>query len=149
MRPAGSWSLSAAPRPLPCSPVTVSACPLETFKRRSANELGGVLANCASRRHRLDAADRHRNSHRLLADLLALALEISGRGRGCASHRPATDCARLLCPRSTWFAEPAWPLVGVAHRPHSGLHFRRTSDRVFAIQPAIRRTTVRRIIRRG
>src|SRR5258708_39634848 len=146
MRPANSWSLCAAPRPLRCSPVTASACPRETFERRSINELGGVLVDGASRSHRLDAADRRRNSHRLLADLLPLALEISGRGRGCASHCATTDCARLLCPRSTWFAEPARPLVGVTHRPHSGLHFRRAGDRVFVIQPAICRTTVRRII---
>src|SRR6266478_1627832 len=149
MRPANFWSLSAAPRPLPCSPVTVSACPRETFERRSTNELGGVLVDRASRGYRLDTADRHRNSHRILADLFPLALEISGRGRGCASHRPAADCARLLCPRGAWFAEPAWPLVGVAHRPHSGLHLRRAGDRVFVIQPAICRTTVRRIIRRS
>src|ERR1700674_4781989 len=130
MRPVNSWNSCAPPKPLPCSPVTVSACPRETFKRRSVNELGGLLVDSASRSNRLDAADRDRNSHRVLAYLLALALEISGRSCGRASNRSAADGARLLCSRSTWFAEPARPLVGVAHRPHSGLHFRRPGDRL-------------------
>jgi len=30
---------------------------------------------------------------------------------------------RFLCPGSPRFAQPARPLVGVAHRPHAGLHF--------------------------
>src|SRR5258708_34114158 len=103
MRPANFSNSCAAPRPLPCSQLTVSACPREIFKRRSINELGGVLVDGASRSHRLDAADRRRNSHRLLADLLPLALEISARGRGSASPCATTHCPRLLCPRSTWF----------------------------------------------
>src|SRR3977135_343695 len=117
MRPANSWNSCAAPRPLPCLPVMASVFLRETLERRSINELGGVLVDRASRSHRLNAADRDWNSHRILADLFALALEISGRGRSCASHRPAPDSARLLRPGSSRFAEPARPLVGVAHRP--------------------------------
>src|ERR1700676_3477471 len=126
MRPANSWNSCAPPKPLPCSPVTASTC-----LRRSTNELGGVLADSASRGYRLDAADRDRNSHRVLAYLLALALEISGRSRGRINARPAAEGARLLCPHSTRFADPARPLVGFDHRPQSSLHFRNASDRVF------------------
>src|SRR5208283_2484866 len=106
---------------------------------KERNELGGVLVDGASRSHRLDAADRDRNPHRLLADVLALALEISGRGRGRASHRPAADRARFLCPGGARFAEPARPLVGISHWPHAGIHFRRAGDRVVVIRSAIRR----------
>src|SRR5258708_19749094 len=96
-------------------------------------ELGGVLVDGGSCGYRLEAGERRRNSHRVLADLFPLALEISGGGCGCASYRTAADCARLLCPGGTWFAEPARPLVGVAHRAHSGVHIRRAGDRVFVI----------------
>src|ERR1035441_6493318 len=32
MRRAGSWNFCAAPRPLPCSPVTASACPRRSIE---------------------------------------------------------------------------------------------------------------------
>src|SRR5208282_668151 len=147
MRLAGFWTSCAAPRPLRCSPRMVSACLRRSMPReRPGNELGGVLVDRASGSYRFDAADRDRDSHRLLADLLTLALEISGRGRGRASDCSATDGAWFLCPGSTRFTESTRPLVGIAHRPHAGLHFRRVGDRVFVIQSALRRATFRRIV---
>src|SRR5450755_1869950 len=116
---------------------------------KHCNELGGVLVDPASRSHRLYAAARDWNSHRLLVNLLTLALEISDRGRGCTSHRPAPNRARILCPGGARFAQSARPLVGVSNRPHSSLHVRRASDRLLVIQSALRRATLRGVIRRG
>ena len=96
--------------------------------------------------HRLGAVGHDWHPHRLLADLFALALEISRGSCGCASYCFAAYCAGILYVDSAGFAKSARPLVGIVHRPPARFYLRRPCRRIFVIQFAVRGAAIRCII---
>src|SRR5208282_798259 len=63
--------------------------------------------------------------HCLLDRLLALALEVSGRGRGRAADRSATYRSRLLRSGGSWPAQPPGTILAIPDRTHLGFYFHR------------------------
>src|SRR5580700_7673856 len=86
-------------------------------------------------------------AHCVLDRIFGLALEVPGRSRGGVTDRPSANGAGILRSGRARFSQSPGTRLPISHWAHLGVYFRRASNRLHHLQPAIRRTAFCRIIR--